>query len=86
MLIKIEIPNFRAVSGIYEKSLIVNLPGSKKAAEECLLAIANVIPHAINLIKDEKEISKHFHTSLNSVGNIKSNVPVSMIIHFEYIQ
>lgn len=68
---------------MYEKSLIINLPGSKIAAEECLIAIANVIPHAINLIKDEKEIAKHFHKSLNS--EIRSNIPVCMIIYFLYL-
>lgn len=43
----------RAVCGIRKKTLIINLPGSKKAAEECFIAIAAVIPHAVQLIRNE---------------------------------
>lgn len=46
--------NFRAVCGIRKKTLIVNLPGSTKAVRECFQAIANVIPHAVDLISDKK--------------------------------
>lgn len=64
------------MSGIYEKTLIINLPGSVKAAKECLLAVASTIPHAVNLMKDQKEISKRFHDQLNSKNNDKLKVPV----------
>lgn len=36
--------------GVRHKSLIVNLPGSKKAAEENLLAVKDVFEHAIEKI------------------------------------
>ena len=39
----------RAVAGIRCETLVVNLPGSKKAAVENLEAILSVIPHAIEM-------------------------------------
>jgi molybdenum cofactor synthesis domain-containing protein len=41
----------RAVAGICRQTLIVNLPGSPKAALENLNAIAHVLPHAIQLLR-----------------------------------
>jgi molybdenum cofactor synthesis domain-containing protein len=41
----------RAVSGSRGKSLIVNLPGSPKAVEECLEIILPVIPHALDVLE-----------------------------------
>lgn len=41
----------RAVSGIRNNTLIINLPGSPKAAAESLSIILEVIPHAIEKIK-----------------------------------
>lgn len=43
----------RGVSGIYRRSLIVNLPGSAKAAVENLEAILHAIPHAIRLLRGD---------------------------------
>ncbi len=41
----------RGVSGIRGETLIINLPGSTKGAEESLKAVINIIPHAIDMIK-----------------------------------
>ena len=41
----------RGVSGIRGKSLIVNLPGSKKAVREELTYLLSVLPHALDLIR-----------------------------------
>ncbi len=41
----------RAVAGIRTNTLIINLPGSVKGAQECLKAIASVLPHAVDLIE-----------------------------------
>ncbi len=43
----------RAVAVIRGKCLIINLPGSPKAVQECLQAILSVIPHAVEIIKGE---------------------------------
>lgn len=41
----------RGVSGLREKTLIVNLPGSPKAVRECLEIILDVLPHAVEMIR-----------------------------------
>ena len=43
----------RAVAGVRKKCLIINLPGSPKAAGECLEVILPAIPHAVEIIKGE---------------------------------
>lgn len=43
----------RAVAGIRGKTLIVNLPGSPRAAQENLAIILPALPHAIELMKDD---------------------------------
>ncbi|GAB6137762.1 MogA/MoaB family molybdenum cofactor biosynthesis protein [Halanaerobaculum tunisiense] len=45
----------RAVAGTKEESLIINLPGSPKAVKECLEVVLEVIPHAVELLKDKVE-------------------------------
>lgn len=42
-------------------SLIINLPGSKKAVVECFDAIRDVIPHAVELIVGEVECVRETH-------------------------
>lgn len=41
----------RAVAGIREKTLIVNLPGSPRAARENLEVIAPALPHAVEVLQ-----------------------------------
>lgn len=40
----------RAVAGTIGKCLVVNVPGSPKGAIECLDAVLDVIPHALELL------------------------------------
>jgi molybdenum cofactor synthesis domain-containing protein len=44
----------RAVAGITQGKLIINLPGSPKGAIETLKTIARVIPHAIGILKEQE--------------------------------
>ena len=44
----------RGIAGIRKQSLIINLPGSEKAARENLAAILTALPHAIYKIKGGK--------------------------------
>ncbi len=50
----------RAVAGVRGQCLIINLPGSPRAARECLEVIGPVIPHAVQIIQGE--ITEHNHT------------------------
>jgi len=43
----------RAVAGQRGNCLIINMPGSVKAVKECLEAIIEAIPHAVEIITGE---------------------------------
>lgn len=49
----------RAVAGIRGHTLIVNLPGSPKAARENLQTILPALPHALELLRGEKGSDRH---------------------------
>jgi len=40
----------RGVCGVHGRSLILNLPGSPTAASESLLAVIEILPHALDLL------------------------------------
>ena len=43
----------RAVAGMRGRCLIINLPGSPKAVQECLEFVLPALPHAVEIIKGE---------------------------------
>ncbi|MDX1378038.1 MAG: MogA/MoaB family molybdenum cofactor biosynthesis protein [Anaerolineales bacterium] len=43
----------RVVAGIRKKTLIINLPGSPKGATENLQVVLPVLPHAVQLLKND---------------------------------
>lgn len=43
----------RAVAGIRNRTLIINLPGSPKAVRESLEVILPVLPHAVQILKEQ---------------------------------
>jgi molybdopterin adenylyltransferase len=53
----------RAAAGIRGQILIINLPGSPKAAVENLQVVADVLPHAVQLLNDDPN-SEAGHTRL----------------------
>lgn len=40
----------RGIAGLRGRTLIVNLPGSPRAVEECLRALLPLVPHALSMI------------------------------------
>ncbi len=72
----------RAVCGIRKNTLIVNLPGSKKAVVECFQAIQSVIPHAIELILDQKVKTDGLHKKIQQDSQNKSDDNGSTIQKF----
>lgn len=51
----------RAVTGIRGNTLIVNLPGSPKAAKENLEVILPALPHAVQLLLDDPDAEAGHH-------------------------
>ena len=49
----------RAVAGIRGKVLIINLPGSPRAALENLQVVLPVLPHAVELLRDAPDSERH---------------------------
>jgi len=49
----------RGVAGIRGRVLILNLPGSPKAAVENLQVVLPVLPHACELLHDQPEAEQH---------------------------
>jgi molybdenum cofactor synthesis domain-containing protein len=45
----------RAVAGIRDRTLIVNLPGSPRAARENLEVILPALPHAVQLLREDPQ-------------------------------
>ena len=43
----------RAIAGVRGRCLIINLPGSPKAVQECLEVVLPAVPHAVEIIKGE---------------------------------
>ena len=43
----------RGIAGIRGHSIILNTPGSPKGAVECLTAVLDVLPHALDLLNDQ---------------------------------
>ena len=50
----------RAQAGIHKRTLIVNLPGSVKAVEECLGFVLPTLQHGIEILRgDASECGNH---------------------------
>ncbi|KAL6422800.1 hypothetical protein ACFW04_010774 [Cataglyphis niger] len=76
----------RAVCGIRNKTLIINLPGSSKAATECLSAIAPAIPHAVDLILDNKIKIKDTHNIVqHNITSCLHDKSCTNLINFENV-
>ncbi|XP_033628023.1 gephyrin-like isoform X2 [Asterias rubens] len=56
----------RPACGIRGKSLILNLPGSKKGAQECLEFVLPALPHAIQLLRGDNQKVESTHKAMMS--------------------
>jgi len=50
----------RGVTGVRGRALIVNLPGSPRGAVESLDAVAELLPHALEVLRGARTISRNF--------------------------
>ncbi|KAK5885796.1 hypothetical protein CesoFtcFv8_016896 [Champsocephalus esox] len=57
----------RPVCGIRGKTLIINLPGSKKGSQECFQFILPALPHAIDLLREAIVQVKNTHAALEQL-------------------
>lgn len=55
----------RLVCGIRNRTLIINLPGSRKGSQECLEFASPAIPHAVDQLRENKHKTDQFHASLS---------------------
>jgi molybdopterin adenylyltransferase len=62
----------RAVAGMRRKVLIVNLPGSPRAALENFQVIQSVLSHAVELLRDHPESEQH-HSSESIARRVSRN-------------
>jgi molybdopterin biosynthesis enzyme MoaB len=51
------------VAGIRGRVLIINLPGSPKAAVENLQVVSPVLVHAVELLREDPEAEKHHNAT-----------------------
>lgn len=54
----------RAVCGLRNGTLIVNMPGSRKAVAECFAAIEPILPHALQHIQNDTAPIRAVHTAI----------------------
>ena len=52
------------------------MPGSKKAVDECFAAIHDVLPHAIELIRDEKSKTEKTHNEIQNCKSVNKVAPI----------
>ena len=65
----------RAVAGVRRETLIVNVPGSLKAATENLRAILPVLPHAVKMLRGETTHPEQDKSRLISIDSAKNSDP-----------
>lgn len=56
----------RAVCGIRKRTLIINLPGSRKGAQECLEFASPAIPHAIDQLQERRYRTDYYHATITT--------------------
>ncbi|KAI5063213.1 hypothetical protein GOP47_0021760 [Adiantum capillus-veneris] len=62
----------RAVAGIRNSSLIINMPGNPNAVAECLEALMPSLPHALNQLKGHKHEKHPLHVPHSSASGTQN--------------
>ncbi len=70
------------VAGVREstQTLIVNFPGSRKAATECFAFVAPLLPHAIDLMREELAAVKNVHSKIQHNGPSSSSASTTSCV------
>lgn len=71
----------RPIIGVARKSLIITLPGSMKGSIENLEAIADLLPHVLELIGAEPNAGETFHQDLQRERARETQQPPSHHVH-----
>lgn len=74
----------RSVCGVRGKTLIVNLPGSKKASQECLQFVLPALPHALDLLGEDVDRVLAVHSDLTGCkhhSHSQTNTGVVSVAH-----
>ncbi len=59
----------RSAAGIRKRTLIINLPGSPKAASENLQVVMPVLPHAVQLLREDIQAEAGHQLKSDAAGN-----------------
>ncbi|XP_054469605.1 gephyrin a [Anoplopoma fimbria] len=70
----------RPVCGIRGKTLIINLPGSKKGSQECFQFVLPALPHAIDLLR---EAAVRVNTTHAALEQLPSPSPLLANMHID---
>lgn len=65
----------RSICGIRDRTLILNLPGSTKGAQECYEAVAQVLPHALDQLRGDAGKIVADHVKIQ--GGVDDRTPVA---------
>ncbi|XP_046849480.1 gephyrin-like [Xenia sp. Carnegie-2017] len=64
----------RAVCGIRNITILINLPGSLKGSQECFNFISPVLPHALDLLLEDKQSVIEVHNMLSRSYDVSNEV------------
>jgi molybdopterin adenylyltransferase len=59
----------RGIAAMRERCLIVNLPGSVRGARESIDALADLLPHAIDVLREDPRIDGEHEARIDSVSH-----------------
>lgn len=63
----------RAISGIRDRTLIINFPGSKKAVVECIEVVKPILSHAVSLLANDLAEIRTVHDQMQHDYSHKSS-------------